>query len=111
MPVDCFPPSSVPVPVPVPPHRLPPGTHRPPCVATLAGIEADPDFPRGDYAADVLYGRQLLSGADIRGKAAGFAWYWKQRRRIFAVARRHGVHVVALPPAGKLAWHAPKNPN
>ena len=62
---------------------------------TLATIEADPEFPSGYYASHVLHNGDtpgVLSGAELAGKAKEFGgWYARQRARVEAVARKHGV--------------------
>lgn len=72
----------------------------------LDAIALDPDFPKGTYAYDVLHGYQWLSGSDLKGKARSYgAWYAEQRRKVMAVAAKHGVGTAYdADNHGKLTW-------
>lgn len=61
----------------------------------LQKIENDPDFPKGYYARDLLYGKQSLSGSDLKGKASSYGlWYAQQRFMVQKIAEKYGLRVV-----------------
>lgn len=69
--------------------------HREKCIpvpiALVNKVLQDEKFPRGEYAKNILLGRLLLSGADIRGAAARYPFYGRQRYRVEKIAAEYGI--------------------